>query len=61
MTSSMCIVTAASRSFEASQRQCVQKISNEIKTLSSNGNGQWVSGALLRRWDGETSWGSLID
>lgn len=44
------IVTAASRSFEASWSKSVQKILNELKIFSSNDNKQLVNGAPLRSW-----------
>lgn len=41
-------VTSAPWSFGASWRKSVQKILNDFKILSSNDNGQWVNGGLLR-------------
>lgn len=50
ITSQSQTVTAASRPFEVSWSKTVQKILNDFKILSSNDNGQWVNGALLKGW-----------
>lgn len=46
------VVTAASRSFEASWSKSAQKIVNKLKIASSSPNRQWANGALLKSWVG---------